>query len=516
MRENAAVQSAIATLLLVAVMGAVACKTADPCPQGQTECNGSCVQTASNPDHCGGCGIACSELQVCSLGQCADNCAGGLALCGRQCVDVASDTMNCGGCGRRCAEGAVCEQGRCMGGMPACGDRLAIEVGGTLDLDLQVVEVSGTLTKNGAAVPAGRNRGTLAFVSRRGGQVLMAPFPETGPAMYRGEVIVGTYDVYYQPPLQCFESDPLPCQRALLRSGVVIQQGGTLDLDAKVVRVSGRLTKNGAAVPSVGRERGRLVFALQGGGSRMMPPFGLTGEAQYEGEVFAGTYEVRYEPPAGCGGTGDALPCQQVVLRSGVVIQQGGTLDLDAKVVRVSGRLTKNGAILPSTGRERGWLVFQLQGGGGRRMPPFGPMGEAQYEGEVFAGTYEVRYEPPLGCGGMWDVMPCQVAVLRSGVVIQQGGTLDLDAKVVRVSGRLTKNGAAVPSGRRGRGWLLFNLEGGGGRRMPPFGPTGEARYEGEVFTGKYDVLYQPELDCQPGDSLPCQHHLIRGCLPSG
>jgi len=52
------------------------------CPSGQSFCGGACIPTASDPANCGGCGIACSDTQLCSGSACVAAPA--------SCVDVAS------------------------------------------------------------------------------------------------------------------------------------------------------------------------------------------------------------------------------------------------------------------------------------------------------------------------------------------------------------------------------------------------------------------------------------------
>lgn len=61
---------------------------------------------------------ACGPNEVCEVGGCV--CGVGITDCGRpatgrMCVDTANDPENCGGCGFNCAfAGAVCESGRCF------------------------------------------------------------------------------------------------------------------------------------------------------------------------------------------------------------------------------------------------------------------------------------------------------------------------------------------------------------------------------------------------------------------
>jgi hypothetical protein len=88
------------------------------CPSGQRTCSGTCVDTATNTLHCGGCGITCGSQQVCRQGACV--CAGTLTACAGTCVDVTADGNNCGRCGNGCGQGAVCAAGVCVrGGCPS-------------------------------------------------------------------------------------------------------------------------------------------------------------------------------------------------------------------------------------------------------------------------------------------------------------------------------------------------------------------------------------------------------------
>jgi hypothetical protein len=82
------------------------------CAAGTSWCNGSCIDTTSDPDNCGGCGNQCDpDFEVCSNGDC--ECTGGLTMCDGQCRDLQNDPRRCGGCDTQCGDAEVCSSGTC-------------------------------------------------------------------------------------------------------------------------------------------------------------------------------------------------------------------------------------------------------------------------------------------------------------------------------------------------------------------------------------------------------------------
>ncbi|MCC6877299.1 MAG: hypothetical protein IT378_23540, partial [Sandaracinaceae bacterium] len=64
---------------------------AGACECAATDCGGACVDTSSDPDHCGSCNNVCEVDQVCQGGGCTSECTGGLTACNRACVDTRTD-----------------------------------------------------------------------------------------------------------------------------------------------------------------------------------------------------------------------------------------------------------------------------------------------------------------------------------------------------------------------------------------------------------------------------------------
>ena len=90
----------------------------EPCATGSVECDGTCVDTTSDANHCGDCGVACQNGESCDAGECGIDC-GDETRCNGVCVDTESDPNNCGGCGSACETGKVCGNGDCLDTCPA-------------------------------------------------------------------------------------------------------------------------------------------------------------------------------------------------------------------------------------------------------------------------------------------------------------------------------------------------------------------------------------------------------------
>lgn len=106
-----------------------ACREELVCPQGKTDCEGTCVSLLNDDANCGACGAAIARpLEMCVAGGAA--CAPGVALCGDVCTDLARDADHCGGCETACPAGEYCSTegggsctttGACADGWTACG-----------------------------------------------------------------------------------------------------------------------------------------------------------------------------------------------------------------------------------------------------------------------------------------------------------------------------------------------------------------------------------------------------------
>jgi hypothetical protein len=80
-----------------------------------------CADTRNDRNHCGTCGHACAEGELCVHGLCACgvpggcDCPSGLQRCSAECVDAQTNRNHCGICGNACADWEQCQGGECRG-----------------------------------------------------------------------------------------------------------------------------------------------------------------------------------------------------------------------------------------------------------------------------------------------------------------------------------------------------------------------------------------------------------------
>src|SRR5262249_47902327 len=90
------------------------------CRVGLTDIGGNCVDTDSDPNHCGGPSTTCSgATPACQNGNCYATCQnpdGGeqqYTNCGNACVNKDSDPLHCGDCSIQCHTNERCINGNC-------------------------------------------------------------------------------------------------------------------------------------------------------------------------------------------------------------------------------------------------------------------------------------------------------------------------------------------------------------------------------------------------------------------
>jgi hypothetical protein len=104
------------------------------CREGFGDCDANpgngCETALSTPNHCGACGVVCAgaphATAVCTAGVCATACDAGRGDCNGDPADgcerdVSGDANHCGACGVVCTEGRSCVGGSCSAAVCAVG-----------------------------------------------------------------------------------------------------------------------------------------------------------------------------------------------------------------------------------------------------------------------------------------------------------------------------------------------------------------------------------------------------------
>ncbi|MBF5041932.1 hypothetical protein FGE12_05975 [Aggregicoccus sp. 17bor-14] len=90
-------------------------------------------------------------------------CSEGLTACGNTCVDLQSESAHCGACGQACAQGELCSEGACLAAPEACaGGVCGYDVVATCFNAGQVVGVQAEAALRGRRTPVGSNPQTVA------------------------------------------------------------------------------------------------------------------------------------------------------------------------------------------------------------------------------------------------------------------------------------------------------------------------------------------------------------------
>jgi hypothetical protein len=294
--------------------------------------------------------------------------------------------------------------------------------------------------------------------------------------------------------------------------GKSLLDDATVDLDLKLVTLTGKLLVNGAPMPTEADFRGFIDF------NEVVTGFGAAFNLDTTGTSYAlalppGTYDVVFQGNDELCQMGPlpGVPCGSAVLLHAIELTADKVLDIDVPAVTVSGAITLDGKILPDAEMERGQVW--LNGDGAEAYTTVGATGPGAYSLRVVPGTYDVTFAGSAAlCASSPTGMPCNAAIVKSGAAIDDG-TLDLDLHGVTITGSVTVNGQTMPDATQSRGGIYFVPAQGQWANTHLFEATGPATYEITLFPGVYDILYlgNPQLCSLKGSapSLPCNTALL-------
>ncbi len=382
----------------------------------------------------------------------------------------------------------------------------------SLDIDLPVIALSGSVLANGAALSNGVNgasRGTLRFKDEL--SALGVSLGASGPATYQGiPLYAGDYDVEVSNTTDCVDG-ALPCGTYVYKKKASLTASGSYDVNLPVARVSGNVTVNAMPMAAGTVSRGQLSFS---GPSATAVVLTASGAATFQLPLYFGTYKVEFAK----GRSGDCplgpTPCQSRVLNPALAVTTSGAIAFDLPVVELSGVVSVDGDGAPVSGRDRGTLGFR-QAEAGDVTATLGVSGPAQYRLRLFPGTYDVFFKNDLDCSTTSPPpYPCQGEVtLRQAFAATTTGNLDFDVLTATISGLVRLNGAPLPDAPTGasRGGMRLGRGGAAGLAKTSLTASGPPTYSLRAVRGTYDLGFSNATDC-PDGATPCQDVLVKGC----
>ncbi|AUX30570.1 MULTISPECIES: MXAN_6577-like cysteine-rich protein [Sorangium] len=134
-------------------------------------CDGECVDTRTDPRHCGQCGSACEPGRACVGALCRRTCLEGLTECAGACVDLTADPLHCGQCGRACDPGSPCEGGAC-----GCSAEASRDIGSEVPQRVSGTTVGADDSRSLSCAGSGAADQTFLFTAPRAGTYLFDTF----------------------------------------------------------------------------------------------------------------------------------------------------------------------------------------------------------------------------------------------------------------------------------------------------------------------------------------------------
>jgi hypothetical protein len=397
---------------------------------------------------------------------------GGPGACVPQCAGKTCGDDGCGGSCGACGVYQTCDAttNACVA---AC-DLTPLDGNKTIDLNLGVANVTGKVTWNGGALPAGAASARVRFTDKHTNAITSATLSS---AAYAVHLYAGTYAVAID--TTGLSDATLPQQVATVQDDVTVSADETLDLAVTTATLSGTVSIDGAPPPATGGGRGR-VYVSNGNGFATSAPVAATGAATYTLPVFAGTYDVTYDSRS----LDPSVPDQTVVAKKGLPVAATTTADLPLSTTTVTGTITQNGAPLVAE-TSRGTVVFSAPDVSTTGVA-VAASGNATYTAKLYASTYDVVFDSQSSTN-----LPNQSIGVATARAFAGAQTASFDLKVIDVTGGVTLNGKTLPDDTTSRGEVELVMPMAGGAVSSALSPTGPGAYTAHVYAGTYDVRFQ-------------------------
>lgn len=258
----------------------------------------------------------------------------------------------------------------------------------TLDLDIPVMELSGSVTVNGQPPPSSASDdGVIRLHDVESNDVVVLGHTREGT--FSRLVVPGIYQVHYA---QTSAGAIMPANiDARLGEIVLNPNDPDIVIDVPVIDVSGAITVGGATPPTSEYSDGRLYLRNAHSGDSVL--IGNTRLATFEARVVPGEYDVLYVVET----TGDGVPLNGAAHLTTIDVAQMPEFDIDVPLVRMTGAITVDGESPPGDVQDHGVLFLQDVASADRIF--LGDTRNGSYSTRVTAGQYLVGYRMSQSTG---------------------------------------------------------------------------------------------------------------------
>jgi hypothetical protein len=362
---------------------------------------------------------------------------------------------------------------------------------------LAPVDVLLRPTFNGGTWPAsvsGEGAGTIYLTPRTSSGRLEANLPVSLPNEVRFRLDPGVYDV--TAVLASGSIDTTRYPSTTRRGRLVVRQPGSTELPFQGTNLTFNFSLDEVTLTPLATGESFTVTFRGAHGQVAQRTFTETESVSGSIVLEPDTYSVEIDVSAPSSAQGllsgrTTLPTPLVV--SGAA--QTATLALTTGEVR--GTVFVDGLDLPPG---EGGVVALIDANGQRAASySIGTARPAAFVGRAYSGSYNVVYD---ATGTTLSGVPAMSVTARAGYVV--GSPLDLRLQTVEVQGAINLNGLQIPDGVSSRGTMRFNQPGGAGGSLA-LTATGPATYQGQLFSGIYDVTLTGANGALPAVAWPLE-----------
>ena len=395
-----------------------------------------------------------------------------------------------------------------LGELPVASNVVVPAGGGSFNIEVDPVRLTGLWTWDGAAVPqSGSNQWDLVYTN-----------PSTGNELTvrrdAGDGAVGTYDVPALPGTwdlawrwvsvagEGSSAWPDPIWGDLPAGSVTVPAGGgARNVQIDPVRLTGLLSWDGAAIPQSSSNQWSLRF-VDGDTVLEVDRDASDGAVNvYDVPALTGSWDLEFVWNGAAAPTSSAFPDPiygGVPVGSVTVPAGGGSFNVQPDPVRLSGLLAWDGAAIPQSTSNQ-WQIGFTDSTGRRLWVPRTATGSvaSTYDVPAMPGLWDVDFTwtgTAVDSSSAWpDPIWGRIEVQNNVNVPAGGGSLNVQPDPTRLSGLLSWDGGAINQTSSNE-WEIRLTPAGGGETLTVRRDAGNGAvsvYDIPAFAGSWDVEFR-------------------------